>query len=311
MSAWVKSEVTRGNAQLWLRVDGEWKSAVDAGVFDNMDDRPIQGHTDWTQYSLVVDVPAESTDIVFGVMLIGSGQIWLDNVSFAAVSKDVPLTGMYSGESVKRAKANNLDFDELAQGSDEKTVVPTASPKSTAQNAIHEWYLEPKGEFEIKLDETQKHSGSRSAYIKSIVSKPTQFGQISQAFVPNKYLGTRLKLSAWAKSKLTSGTAHLWIRVDGEWNDNAYKPGCFDNMDDRPIKAETDWTQYSLVVDVPETSNHVLIGCFLDGAGEFWVDDFSLQIVGKECPLTGCYAVLKGCGKKEPANMNFEQNQDK
>lgn len=36
---------------------------------------------------------ATKTKIVFGLMLIGEGQIWLDDVSFEAVSKDVPLTG--------------------------------------------------------------------------------------------------------------------------------------------------------------------------------------------------------------------------
>jgi hypothetical protein len=143
------------------------------------------------------------------------------------------------------------------------------------------------------------------------IPKPTTFGQLSQAIVPNNYLGKRLKMSAWVMTKLTSGTANLWIRVDGEWNKNSIKPGCFDNMEDRPISGETDWTQYDLVVDVPETSNHVWFGCYLDGKGQLWMDDFSLQTVGKEVPLTGSYTTLKGCGTKEPANMSFEDKASK
>ena len=57
-----------------------------------MGNRPIQGSTDWAKYELVVEVAEESTLIVFGLMLIGEGQIWLDDVSFETVSKDVPLT---------------------------------------------------------------------------------------------------------------------------------------------------------------------------------------------------------------------------
>jgi hypothetical protein len=79
-----------------------------------MDDRPIRGASDWRQYSLVVDVPEKSTTIMFGLMLIGTGQIWLDDVSFAAVGKDVPLTGSYAAATAesKRQKPVNLNFEE-------------------------------------------------------------------------------------------------------------------------------------------------------------------------------------------------------
>ena len=313
MTAWVKSEVARGRAQLWLRVDGNWQSAAKNGCFDNMDDRPIKGNNDWTEYNLVCGVPAESTSIVFGLFLNGTGKVWLDNVSFKAVGDDVPLTGMYSNESSdsasKISKAHNLDFDELPTKSDAKIETDKTHSKSAAIQAdIHEWELEPKGEFEIGLDTTEKHSGTRSVYIKSSVDKPSDFGQISQAFVPNNYLGKRVKLSGWAKTKIKSGEAQLWILVEGDW-ENMYRRGCFDNMDDRPIKADTDWTQYNMVVDIPETSNHVRIGAFLNGTGTIWVDDFSLEAVDKSLPLTGAYAELKGCGKKEPVNMSFEEDE--
>ena len=61
-----------------------------------MDDRPIEKTTDWKKYNLVIDVPSESTGIAFGMMLIGKGQVWLDDVSIEEVGKDVPLTGRYA-----------------------------------------------------------------------------------------------------------------------------------------------------------------------------------------------------------------------
>lgn len=113
MSAWVKTELkNQGKAQLWLRIDADnsKKGPIKPEHFDNMGERPIQGSTNWAQYDLVVDVSEESTLIVFGLMLIGEGQIWLDDVSFEAVGIEVPLTGK------KRcgypARPVNLNFEE-------------------------------------------------------------------------------------------------------------------------------------------------------------------------------------------------------
>jgi hypothetical protein len=180
-------------------------------------------------------------------------------------------------------------------------------PTKQKQQEIPGWFPETrKGDFEVGLDKSEKHSGTQSAYLKSAVSKPKEFGNLTQAFVPNNYLGKRLKMSAWVKTKLTGGTAQLWLRIDGDWKSAAAKPGCFDNMDDRPIKGDNDWTQYSLVCDVPDTSNHVVFGCFLHGTGQVWLDDVSFEVVGKDVPLTGKYATLTGCGKQEPINLSFE-----
>jgi len=166
-----------------------------------------------------------------------------------------------------------------------------------------------KKRYEIGIDKTVFHSGSRSAYIKSRGPKPPdEFGNLMQSFVPNSYLDQRVKLTAWVKTQLTSGTAQLWARVAGEWNNDSTKPGTFDNMDDRPIKGTTDWTQYDIVVDIPSTANHVTFGLMLIGTGTIWLDDVSLARVDKNTPLTGSFATLKGCGKKEPINMNFEDS---
>jgi hypothetical protein len=161
--------------------------------------------------------------------------------------------------------------------------------------------------YEVGLDKAVHHSGTRSAYIKSVGPKPTEeFGNLMQAFVPNNYLDQRVKLTAWVKTQLTSGTAQLWMRVDGEWNDSATKPGTFDNMDDRPIKGNTDWTPYSIVVDIPPNANDVSFGLMHIGTGTIWLDDVGIERVGKDVPLTGSFTTLTGCGKKELVNLNFE-----
>ena len=72
-----------------MRVDGEGGKVLS---FDNMQNRQIQGTRDWKQYEVVLDVPAESVGIYFGILLVGKGQVWLSQVQFEVVGTDVPTT---------------------------------------------------------------------------------------------------------------------------------------------------------------------------------------------------------------------------
>ena len=61
-------------------------------AFDNMQSRAIKGTQPWKQCDIVLDVPEDATGISFGVLLWGSGEVWMNDVSFEVVGKDVPLT---------------------------------------------------------------------------------------------------------------------------------------------------------------------------------------------------------------------------
>ena len=70
-------------------------------------------------------------------------------------------------------------------------------------------------DYEAGIDTNEKHSGTRCAYLKSLVPKPKQFGNLTQAFAPDKYFGKRLRMSAWVKTELKNqGKAQLWLRID-------------------------------------------------------------------------------------------------
>jgi len=108
-SAHVQSQGIECWAGLWMRVDGpgEGKSLS----FDNMQSRPIKGTTDWHQYEVVLDVPPESVNIAFGILLDGKGQVWLSDVQFEEVGLDVAVTSVTSIEEYPD-KPGNLDFAE-------------------------------------------------------------------------------------------------------------------------------------------------------------------------------------------------------
>lgn len=108
-SAQVKSQGIEGWAGLWMRVDGPQRHG--SLRFDNMEDRPIKGTTDWHKYDVVLDVPPESVNICFGILLDGKGQAWLSDVQFEEVGADVPTTSD-AGEGELPEKPGNLDFAE-------------------------------------------------------------------------------------------------------------------------------------------------------------------------------------------------------
>ena len=88
LSALVRSEDVERWAGLWMRVDGAARASI---AFDNMHDRAITGTTDWTRHAVVLDVAErESTKIAFGVLLNGSGKLWIADVRIESVGQDVP-----------------------------------------------------------------------------------------------------------------------------------------------------------------------------------------------------------------------------
>lgn len=173
---------------------------------------------------------------------------------------------------------------------------------------ISGWYPSTTApDYYVFIDTNEKHSGTKCASIKSIVDSPQPFGNITQSFEPDEYFGHRMRMTAWVKTKLVSGVAQLWLRVDGGkgWKSGEIAAGKFDNMNDRPILGDTEWQKYELVVDVDKDNTAIVFGLMLIGAGQIWLDDVSFEKVGTDVPLTGSYA--GGLKKKtEPINLNFE-----
>jgi AraC family transcriptional regulator len=107
LTAWIKTEDV-SSAQMWMRLDGK----KDMTGFDNMDDRPIKGTTDWKQYSIVLDIPDETVFIAFGTFVHGSGTAWVDDYSLEIVGDDTSTTNMLSGEPPEKTEEQNEQYEK-------------------------------------------------------------------------------------------------------------------------------------------------------------------------------------------------------
>jgi len=120
-----------GHAGLWWRADTPSRPGV---AFDNMQDRGPRGTTEWGEFAIELDVPAEASNINFGLIMPGAGRSWFDDLSVTLDGE--PYTGALRPE---------FDFE---------TDLLSA-------------YRSTGGAYEARFDSVEKHSGARSLRLES------------------------------------------------------------------------------------------------------------------------------------------------
>lgn len=249
MTGYIKSANVTGGAGLWLRVDQ--KGTQVPLSFDNMQNRPVKGSSDWKQYEIVLEVPEKASNIAYGALLIGAGQIWFDNIRFEIVDQSVALT---------------------------------CAPPS-AYDTPNDWLKagDRPDQYDMGTDKGAGPKGRDVATLKSIAANIEGFGTLMQQTLPDKYLGKRVRMTGYMKSAGVAKWAGFWLRIDlpGE----EVQP-VFDNMQERPIKGTTDWKQYAVVLDVPENAKNMAWGALITGTGQIWFEKVEFEIVDKTVPST-------------------------
>lgn len=112
LSAFIRTENVESFAGLWMRIDGESINGKLGKMlgFDNMNDRRILGTTTWTKYEIILDVPEESKNIGYGILLSGTGKMWVDDIKFEIVEKTVATTK--NSDALNLEKPANTSFEE-------------------------------------------------------------------------------------------------------------------------------------------------------------------------------------------------------
>lgn len=139
-------------------------------------------------------------------------------------------------------------------------------------------------DFEVGRAVNVRHGGDTSAYIRSIVPNPAagRFYGFSQAIRADSYKGKRVRWSGYVRTENVGGQGVLLLlRGDGDLAELA-----FDDMEDRRITGTNDWFYVESVLDMPEITIGVVFGMYLQGPGTAWFDDFKLEPVGTDVPVT-------------------------
>jgi hypothetical protein len=123
------------------------------------------------------------------------------------------------------------------------------------------------------------------------------FGTLMQSVRADDYLGRRVRLSAFLRTNGVTDWAGLWLRVDQKSGANT-----LDNMQNRPIRGNTEWTEYHCVLDVPADASSLHFGVLQTGPGTTWLDDVRLGIVDTSVPTTNA-----GSLGHRPTNLAFDE----
>jgi hypothetical protein len=83
------------HVRLWLRTGRAFEIADASNLFEHMDYREFR-NTDWTPGEIITRIDENIEDIGIGVMLMGKGRVFIDEVSFTVITEPAtsPATGL-------------------------------------------------------------------------------------------------------------------------------------------------------------------------------------------------------------------------
>lgn len=152
-----------------------------------------------------------------------------------------------------------------------------------SSTGIEHWVAagESPKDYSIGLDIKHTVSGKGAKFIRSRSGNANTWGTLMQQISAERYRGQRVRFMAKVKTEKVNDWAGLWMRVDEPNHFNV----AFYNSQNKPIKGTTDWQVRSVVLDVSKDASVLSFGVIDSGAGEVWLDDMSLEIVGPEVPV--------------------------
>ena len=113
LTGYIKSKGVKQWSGLWMRVDGKKYLPL---AFDNMQDRPVKGTSGWQKVEIVLDVPEKAVSIAFGLLLMGGGQVWVDDIQLETVDHKVRVTNLLRIPATPPAAARPRSTNFEAEG---------------------------------------------------------------------------------------------------------------------------------------------------------------------------------------------------
>ncbi|HEY1922546.1 MAG TPA: sigma-70 family RNA polymerase sigma factor [Tepidisphaeraceae bacterium] len=235
VSGWIKTKNVRECAGLEMLAYSAGGELLTADEMVCV--RPIHGTTDWRQYEMVQDIPQDATKIYVASVLFCSGEIWTDDFQVEVVGKDVALT----------------DDQEW------QIYSPTAQRYAAA------------------VDTAVMHDGHAAVCFESSTAPYRSWAiYIHYALHPDpKFLGHRIRLTAWIKSSRVTGKCGFQITTFGAWDKKLTDEG---ERGHRPVSGTRDWQKYTTVADVPLETKSIYWGLTMNGRGTLWLDVDSVKV---------------------------------
>jgi Glyoxalase superfamily protein len=171
-----------------------------------------------------------------------------------------------------------------------------------------DWYIAGKtepGDYRLGLDPTMPNTAlieSRRAQGEGADLASEKFAVLLQIFKADEYRGRNLRLTASLRTE-SAHQATIWMRIDGPER----VPLRFDNLtgrsEDGRLSGTTDWTERSILLDVPKEADRIIFGFFLHGHGKVWARDFCFDCDGAAVSASESQRALLPA----PMNLTFTE----
>ena len=143
------------------------------------------------------------------------------------------------------------------------------TPKDTTGMKVISW--QHRG---VKLSDSPVVYNSIRVNRKNKILVGYGFGNIIQNYTAAPFRGKEFLFKAAVK--VQKGSAQLWFRVDRAGGETVF----LDNMHLHPIQSDQ-WKTYEIKGNISNNAHTIAFGCFLNGSGQMFTDDFQLSIKEK------------------------------
>ena len=194
--------------------------------------------------------------------------VLLSALTLCVTSATAQQTGAANASTIQKAPGD-LDFERATVGQ-----IPVGWESPT----------QGRGYTAETIDRIPR-TGARAALLRSDPDAkidPRVYGNLMQAVDAAPFRGRRVRLRGAVRVEADEpqARAQLWMRVDRE----SKQPGFFDLMADRPITSK-EWQFYEIVGDVEEDAKILNFGIILSGRGKAYLDDVTVEDLGKPIVL--------------------------
>ena len=252
----IKAEDVRPRATLMIYAHGPNTQLQFAGNQEG----PVMGTQDWQPYRVVLDIPKECVSLSFGLILSGTGQVWLSEVQFTTIDQ-LTATRRYA------PAPQNLDFVQGTTG----------------------WITWGgiSGHYEYAIAPDSPNHGATSLFLKGKVAEPEGQALVVQQIGSERYRSQRVRFSGMLKTENVQAWASLVLSIHGQKEGITFNS----NIQQSPqhnlrLVGTSDWQHYEIVTDVPEQSGRIDFGIGLMGQGQIWLAQPNFEIVEQDTPLT-------------------------
>jgi CubicO group peptidase (beta-lactamase class C family) len=182
-----------GYAGLWMRIDGE----IYTVAFDNMKSQKITGNNDWKEYSIQLPLFAKAKKIVAGGLVVGNGQIWIDDLRL-----------YIDGKPIDQAPLRKKGFNAYGKNYEEVT------SKEIRTNVLKSWKVVKQALTQYHQQQGLKYGASMSLVMDGKLYDDLQLGYADRE-AQRKIDATQIH--QWASvSKTITATAILQLAERGK-----------------------------------------------------------------------------------------------